>query len=353
MQTRVLIIDDSAAIRHILQELLGQHADIKIVGTASDPFMARDKIKQLRPDVLTLDIEMPRMNGLDFLERLMRLRPMPVVMVSSLTQKYAETTLRALELGAVDYISKPRAGDKQSLAEYSDELADKIRAAASTDVSYIRSLDRTWLSRTQSIPAVTLANPTIVEKRLIVIGASTGGTEAIREVLLQMPDSAPPIVIVQHMPEIFTAMFAQRLDQTCRSKVKEAEHDDRLVCGHVYIAPGHSHVEIVKVAGQYRLHLNKGPLVNRHRPSVDVLFQSAAIAAGDNTLGAILTGMGSDGAAGLLALRETGAYTIAQDEKSCVIFGMPRAAIELGGAIDIVPLRQIGKQLVARLNSNA
>ena len=351
MPIRVLIVDDSPAIRHILQELLAGYADLKVVGTASDPYMAREKIKQLRPDVLTLDIEMPRMNGLEFLERLMRLRPMPVVMVSSLTERYAEITLRALELGAVDYIAKPRAGSKQSLADYGDELVKKIRAAASTDVRYIQSLDKTWLSRAQAPLAGKIENPIALKQRVIAIGASTGGTEAVREILTQLPDSAPPVLIVQHMPEFFTAMFARRLDQTCLLKVKEAEHNETLLMGHAYVAPGHSHIELVKQAGQYRVQLNQGALVNRHRPSVDVLFWSVAKNAGSDAVGVILTGMGQDGAPGLVAMREAGAYTIAQDEKTSVIFGMPRAAIELGGAQDVLPIREIGKNLLLRLNA--
>lgn len=351
MAIRVLIVDDSPAIRHILQDLLGTYDDLKVVGTASDPYMAREKIKQLRPDVLTLDIEMPRMSGLAFLERLMRLRPMPVVMVSSLTEKHAETTLRALELGAVDYIAKPKAGSEQSLAEYGEELANKIRAAAATDVSYIQSLDKTWLSRAQVPPVGTLQDVRSAEKRVIVIGASTGGTEAIREVLTQFPESMPPILIVQHMPEFFTSMFARRLDQSCRLKVKEGENDEPARMGCAYVAPGHSHIELVKVAGQYRVRLSQRALVNRHRPSVDVLFWSAASSAADHALGVILTGMGQDGAAGLLALRDAGAHTIAQDEKSSVIFGMPRTAIEMGGAVDVLPLRAIGKKVLAHLNS--
>lgn len=351
MPVRVLIVDDSPVIRHILQEILGAYDDLKVVGAASDPYMARDKIKQLRPDVLTLDIEMPRMSGLTFLERLMRLRPMPVVMVSSLTEKYAETTLRALELGAVDYIGKPRAGTKQLLAEYGEELANKIRAAAATDVSYIGSLDKTWLSRAQTPPMGGLRDTHGRDKRVIAIGASTGGTEAIREVLTQLPENMPPVLIVQHMPEFFTGMFARRLDLSCRLKVSEAQHDEPALMGHAYVAPGHSHMELAKAGSQYRIRLNQGAPVNRHRPSVDVLFCSVANAAEHNALGVILTGMGQDGAAGLLALRETGSYTIAQDEKSSVIFGMPRVAIEMKGAVDVLPLRDIGKHILANLNA--
>jgi two-component system, chemotaxis family, protein-glutamate methylesterase/glutaminase len=350
---RVLIVDDSPLIRQLLQDLLRRFADLKIVGTASDPYVAREKIKQLRPDVLTLDIEMPRMNGLDFLEKLMRLRPMPVVIVSSLTQRDADVTLRALELGAVDYIGKPKGALPQALDDYARELASKIRGAANADPKYIGSLDRTWLSRDRVAPAGAIANPGATTDKLVLIGGSTGATEAIREVLVQLPREVPPILIVQHMPESFTALFARRLDQTCSVEVSEARHDEPAQIGHAYVAPGHSHMEVVRVGSSYRIKLNQGELVNRHRPSVDVLFNSGAKAAGKNAIGVILTGMGADGAAGLLALKQEGAFTIAQDQKSSVIFGMPRAAIELEAAVEVLPLKQIGTRVLAYLNNTS
>ena len=239
------------------------------------------------------------------------------------------------------------------MTDYGEELANKIRAAAATDVGYIQSLEKTWLSRARVQPAGALVNPASVAKRVIAIGASTGGTEAIREVLTQFPESMPPILIVQHMPEFFTPMFARRLDQSCRLKVREAQHDEPALMGHAYVAPGHSHMELALVGGQYRIRLSQRALVNRHRPSVDVLFWSTATAAKDQAIGIILTGMGQDGAAGLVALREAGALTIAQDEKSSVIFGMPRAAIELGGAAETLALRNISQKVLAFLNSVA
>jgi two-component system, chemotaxis family, protein-glutamate methylesterase/glutaminase len=348
---RVLIVDDSLVVQQLLREMLSPFPDLKVVGTASDPFVARDKIKQLRPDVLTLDIEMPRMNGLDFLEKLMRLRPMPVVIVSSLTQRDAEITLRALERGAVDYIAKPKVVSPQGLADYAEDLAGKIRAAADTDVGYIGSLDRTWLSRDRVVPVAALADPQAVRRKIVLIGGSTGATEAIREVLVQFPDEMPPILIVQHMPEVFTGLFARRLDQTCRIKVTEARHDELAEMGHAYVAPGHSHLEFTRTPQGYRLKLNQSEPVNRHRPSVDVLFNAGAKVAGEHAIGIILTGMGADGAAGLLALKTAGAYTIAQDQKTSVIFGMPRAAIGLGAAIEVLPLKQISDRLLAHLNA--
>lgn len=348
---RLLIVDDSASMRHLLQAMLSRFNDIKVVGTASDPYVARDKIKELKPHVITLDIEMPRMNGLAFLERLMRLKPMPVVMVSSLTEQHAEPTLRALELGAVDFIAKPKNGTKEALAAYAEDLANKIRAAAATPVDRLDMVNATWFSRTRIEPTAQLLNPARLSRKLVAIGASTGGTEAIREVLQQMPDSIPPIVIVQHMPEFFTTMFARRLDQTCRITVSEAQNNMVATAGCAYVAPGHSHMEVERHGNQYVIRLDQGPPVNRHRPSVDKLFRSVEKSVGKDAVGVLLTGMGADGAPGLLALREAGAHTIAQDERTSVIFGMPRAAIALGAAKEILPIQQVGKRILDYLNS--
>ncbi len=347
--TRVLVVDDSAAMRHLLTVLLGRYPDIEVVGTASDAYVARERIKELRPDVITLDIEMPRMNGLTFLERLMRLRPMPVVMVSNLVEQDAEPTLRALELGAVDFITKPKTTVAEALDQYAEELAGKLRAAARADL--IRhDLSATWLSRARVEPIGSLAASPHLARKVVVIGASTGGTEAVREILVQMPENIAPILVVQHMPELFTAMFARRLDQTCRIAVKEAEHGEPALAGHAYVAPGNMHMEVGSRNGGYAIVLHQGGAVNRHRPSVDVLFRSAAKAACADAIGVLLTGMGTDGAMGLAALRDAGAHTIAQDAKTSVIFGMPRAAIELGAAKEIQPLHEIGKRIVVALN---
>jgi two-component system, chemotaxis family, protein-glutamate methylesterase/glutaminase len=337
-------------MRHLLQAMLGRFPDIKVVGTAADPFVAREKIKELRPDVVTLDIEMPRMNGLAFLERLMRLKPMPVVMVSSLAEQDAEPTLRALELGAVDFIAKPKSVSSESLNVYAEELANKLRAAAATDVTRLEGGNATWFSRTRPEPSGLQLDAAKLSGKVIVIGASTGGTEAIREVLVKMPENVPPIFVVQHMPEFFTGMFARRLDQTCRISVAEAQNEQVASPGAAYIAPGHSHLEIVRRGHQYVMRLNQGALINRHRPSVDALFQSAAQVAQADAIGVLLTGMGTDGAAGMLALREAGAYTIAQDEKSSVIFGMPRAAIAMGGAKEVLSVQRIGERILKLLS---
>jgi len=336
---KVLCVDDSALIRDLLSEIIGSQPDMEVVAVASDPIIARDLIKRHNPDVLTLDVEMPRMDGLDFLERLMRLRPMPVLMVSSLTQAGSEVTLRALELGALDFVAKPSIGIRRGMQEYSDEIADKIRAAA-------KSRPRQALQRKDAAPA-RLKAPIITSEKLLIIGASTGGTEAIRRVLEPLPASSPGILITQHMPGGFTRSFAERLDRLSQISVKEAEDGERIIPGHAYIAPGDKHLKIDRSGANYVTRLDEGPPVNRHRPSVDVLFHSAAQHVGRNAIGAILTGMGKDGAAGLLEMRQAGAPTIAQDEASCVVFGMPREAIAMGGATEIVSLEEIAARLMA------
>jgi two-component system chemotaxis response regulator CheB len=335
----VLCVDDSALIRDLLSEIIGSQPDMEVVAVASDPIIARDLIKRHNPDVLTLDVEMPRMDGLDFLERLMRLRPMPVLMVSSLTQAGSEVTLRALELGALDFVAKPSIGIRRGMQEYSEEIADKIRAAA-------QSRPRQALQHKQAPPA-RLKAPIITSEKLLIIGASTGGTEAIRRVLEPLPASSPGILITQHMPGGFTRSFAERLDRLSQISVKEAEDGERIIPGHAYIAPGDRHLKVDRSGANYVARLDDGPPVNRHRPSVDVLFLSAAQHVGRNAIGAILTGMGKDGAAGLLKMRQAGAPTIAQDEASCVVFGMPREAIAMGAANEVVALDEIAPRLIA------
>ncbi|EON11893.1 MULTISPECIES: chemotaxis response regulator protein-glutamate methylesterase [Pandoraea] len=341
---KVLCVDDSALVRSLMTEIINAQPDMTVVATAPDPLVARDLIKQHNPDVLTLDVEMPRMDGLDFLEKLMRLRPMPVLMVSSLTERGSEVTLRALELGAVDFVTKPRLGIRDGMLEYGEMIADKIRAAARARV---RSAPPKSAVPTPIEAAPMLRNPLVSTEKLIIIGASTGGTEAIREVLVPMPPDAPAILITQHMPAGFTKSFAQRLNGLCRITVKEAEHGERVLPGHAYIAPGgDTHLQLSRSGANYVALLDPAPPVNRHRPSVDVLFRSAAVHAGRNAIGVILTGMGRDGAAGLVEMRQAGAYTFAQDEASCIVFGMPREAIAMGGAEEVVPLHEMARKVL-------
>lgn len=336
---KVLCVDDSALIRDLLREIINSQPDMEVVAVAPDPLVARDLIKRHNPDVLTLDVEMPRMDGLDFLERLMRLRPMPVLMVSSLTQSGSEITLRALELGALDFVAKPALGIRSGMLEYANDIAEKIRAAAKSRPRQAR--------QAQSAPRVALKAPLTSSEKLIIIGASTGGTEAIRAVLEPLPANSPAILIAQHMPGGFTRSFAERLDRLCQLTVKEASDGERVLPGHVYIAPGGVHLKLVRSGANYVARLDESPPVNRHRPSVDVLFESAAAQAGRNAIGVILTGMGKDGAAGLLQMREAGSPTLAQDEASCVVFGMPREAIAVGGAVEVISLDDIPERLMS------
>jgi two-component system chemotaxis response regulator CheB len=346
---KVLCVDDSALIRSLMTEIINSQADMTVAATAPDPLVARDLIKQLNPDVLTLDVEMPRMDGLDFLEKLMRLRPMPVLMVSSLTERGSEITLRALELGAVDFVTKPRLGIREGLLEYTDLIADKIRAAARARLQSARRSGADAAAAAGLTPM--LRSPLLSTEKLIIIGASTGGTEAIREVLQPLPPDCPGIMIAQHMPPGFTRSFAQRLDGLCRITVKEAEHGERVLPGHAYIAPGGFHLSLARSGANYVAHLDQEEPVNRHRPSIDVLFDSVARHAGKNAIGVILTGMGRDGAAGLLRMRQAGAYTLAQDEASCVVFGMPREAIAMGAASEVAGIAEMSARLMARLMS--
>jgi two-component system chemotaxis response regulator CheB len=356
MKIKVLVCDDSALIRSVMSEIINSQPDMEVVGVAPDPLVARELIKQTNPDVLTLDVEMPKMDGLDFLEKLMRLRPMPVVMVSSLTERGSEITLRALELGAVDFVTKPRVGIRDGMLDYAEKLADKVRAAARARVRQAAPAahpagSAAHAAALAATPAPLFNNPLVSTEKLIIVGASTGGTEAIREVLVPLPPDAPAVLIAQHMPPGFTKSFAQRLNGLCRITVKEAEHGERVLPGHAYIAPGHAHLLLARSGANYIAHLSDEPPVNRHRPSVDVLFRSAAQHAGKNAVGVILTGMGRDGAAGLLDMRQAGAYTLAQDEASCIVFGMPREAIALGAADDISPLSDMSRRVMARLAS--
>jgi two-component system chemotaxis response regulator CheB len=350
---KVLCVDDSALIRSLMTEIINGQSDMTVVATAPDPLVARELIKQHNPDVLTLDVEMPRMDGLDFLEKLMRLRPMPVVMVSSLTERGNEITLRALELGAVDFVTKPKVGIRDGMLDYSEKLADKIRAAARARVRQASPVHHApaHAAHAPAAAAPLFNNPLLSTEKLIIVGASTGGTEAIREVLVPLPPDAPAVLIAQHMPPGFTKSFAQRLNGLCRITVKEAEHGERVLPGHAYIAPGHAHLLLARSGANYIAHLSDEAPVNRHRPSVDVLFRSAAQHAGKNAVGVILTGMGRDGAAGLLDMKKAGAYTLAQDEASCIVFGMPREAIALGAADEIASLPEMSRRVMARLSA--
>lgn len=339
---RVLIVDDSALMRALLSEIIRSDAELELIGAAPDAYVAKELVNEHRPDVITLDVEMPRVDGLTFLDRLMKARPTPVVMVSSLTEQGAEVTLRALELGAVDYVAKPKIDIKQGIDVYREEILEKIKQAANAKVKKrIPELHR---------PAQSRLNFRTTEK-IFAIGASTGGTEAIKDVLLEMPVDCPAIVITQHMPPGFTRTFAARLDKQCAIHVKEAEDGERVLPGCAYIAPGDKHLQLIRSGADYRVRLDDGPRVSGHKPSVDVLFDSVALAAGSNVIAAILTGMGKDGAQGMLRLQQHGAYTIAQDEQSCVIFGMPKEAIKTGGVKQVCALSEVASAMLAQLKT--
>ena len=346
---QVLIIDDSALIRKVLSEIINSQNDMQVIGAAPDPLVAREMIRNLNPDVLTLDVEMPKMDGLDFLERLMRLRPMPVVMVSTLTERGSDVTLRALELGAVDFVSKPKLDIASGMLDYTQDITDKIRAAAIARVAHRHANVATRDSAALRQPALSIRMAST--EKLIIIGASTGGTEAIKDVLVQLPPDSPGVMIAQHMPEGFTRSFADRLNNLCRITVKEAEHGERVLPGHAYVAPGHSHLLLKKSGANYVTELSQSEPVNRHRPSVDVLFRSAAKHAGANAIGVILTGMGKDGALGLREMRLAGAYTFAQDEASCVVFGMPKEAIAIEAVDEVVSINDMTRRVIHQLNT--
>ena len=340
---KVLIVDDSALMRELLTEILNSDPALHVIGTAGDPYAARDKIKALDPDVLTLDIEMPRMDGLNFLEKLMRGHPVPVVMISSLTDKGADTTLRALTLGAVDYVSKPKIDVSNGTLEQWQEIVSKVKAAASVKVR-VSGGYKNPPPELASVPYHFAAT-----HKVVAIGASTGGTEALKDLLSPLPPDFPGVVIVQHMPETYTRQFAQRLDSLCRIRVHEAKDGDAILPGHALLAPGGHHMTVARRGAEYAVHVYRGERVNRHQPSVDVLFSSCAQQLGRNALGVILTGMGSDGARGLLEMKQADAFTIAQDEATSVVFGMPKEAILLGAADQVLPLGKIPAALQQRL----
>jgi two-component system chemotaxis response regulator CheB len=344
MPIRVLIVEDSPVMQRLLADLISRGPDLEVAGIAADPYEARELVKSLKPDVMTLDVEMPRMDGITFLERLMRLHPMPVVMVSSLTERDAQASLRALELGALDVIAKPRAPDGQALAEFGVSIAEKLRAAARAALG-VRMDGARKVGGLLEGPA----DKRLLEGQLIAIGASTGGTEAVREILQRLPTETPPVVIVQHMPEMFTRMFAKRLDEQCRLSVCEATDRQKLESGHAYVAPGNWHLSVRRSGKAFEARVDQKDPVNRHRPSVDVLFESVATAAAAGATAAILTGMGGDGAGGLRTIKNAGGHTLAQDEASCVVFGMPKMAIETGSVDCIASPGTIAERIMQRV----
>ncbi|RFO95009.1 chemotaxis response regulator protein-glutamate methylesterase [Rhodoferax lacus] len=349
---RVVVVDDSALVRSLLAEIINRQADMECVGTANDPLIAREMIRELNPDVITLDIEMPKMDGIEFLGRLMRLRPMPVLMISTLTERGADITMRALELGAVDFVAKPRIGVVDGINDLASQIVDKVRVASQAHVR------RSVAPATTAVPSQAAAAPRnqaigrISTEKLICIGASTGGTEAIKEILVRMPADSPGIVITQHMPPGFTTSFAARLNGLCQISVKEAANGDRILPGHAYIAPGGKQFRIDKSGANYVCVVEDGELVNRHKPSVEVLFKSAARVVGRNAFGIMLTGMGNDGAKAMKEMRDCGSYNYVQDEASCVVFGMPREAILHGAADEVLPLLSIAPALLTKLSGS-
>lgn len=363
---KVLIVDDSALVRKMLNEMLSADPAIEVIGTASDPFDAREKIKLLKPDVLTLDVEMPKMDGVTFLKNLMRLHPLPVVMVSTLTEKGADVTFEAMDLGAVDFVTKPKIDLAHTFADYATEICTKVKTASlvrksSLERQYSRYVanqgHRPAIAKTQSVPE-KLTTDAVIQKvgfsskhfrttdKIIALGASTGGTEAIKEVLMRMPASAPGMVITQHIPEAFSLPFAKRMDSMSKMTVFHAEDGQQILPGHVYIAPGNKHLMVVRDGARYICRLNDGPPVNRHKPAVDVMFRSVVQNVGPNAIGVLLTGMGADGAVGMKELQEVGAPTIIQDEKSSVVWGMPGEAFKLGAADHVLSLDKIPEKIL-------
>ncbi len=376
---RVVVVDDSALVRSMLTEIINRQSDMECIGAAADPLVAREMIRNLNPDVITLDVEMPRMDGIDFLAKLMRLRPMPVVMVSTLTERGAEVTLKALELGAIDFVAKPKIGVADGLRQLADDITDKVRIASQARIhrtpapsaappaggatgapqapsSIARSGTSTGISRPASsaaptAPAASHSLGRLSTEKIIFIGASTGGTEATKEVLLTLPADAPGVVITQHMPPGFTRNYAARLDNLCKISVKEASDGERILPGHAYIAPGGMHLSVERSGANYIARVQDGDPVNRHKPSVEVLFKSAARVVGPNAIGIMLTGMGADGAKAMREMRDAGAYCVAQDEATCVVFGMPREAIAAGAVQEVLPLNKITSHLMDHLRA--
>jgi len=348
-KTRVVVVDDSALVRGLLAEIINRQPDMQCVGSAADPLAAREMIRELNPDVITLDVEMPRMDGLEFLSRLMRLRPMPVVMVSTLTERGAEVTMKALELGALDFVAKPRLGVADGIRQLSDDITDKIRAASKAHVRRVT----TGPAQASAPPPVTPALGRLSTEKIIFIGASTGGTEATREVMAYLPADTPAVLITQHMPPGFTASYAARLNAASQMRVAEARDGERVLPGHAYLAPGGKHLWVERSGANYVARVADGEPVNRHKPSVEVLFNSAARVVGPNAIGVMLTGMGADGAKAMKTMRDAGAWNVAQDEATCVVFGMPREAIAHGGVNEVLPLQQITPRLLERLRSTA
>jgi len=375
-KTRVVVVDDSALVRSLLTEIINRQPDMECVGAAADPLVAREMIRNLNPDVITLDVEMPRMDGLDFLSRLMRLRPMPVVMVSTLTERGAEVTLRALELGALDFVAKPKIGITDGLKQLAEDITEKIRTASKAHIRRVVVQPVAALPQTTSAlgsaaaalhaetarsapprPAAAPDRPApssigrLSTEKIIFIGASTGGTEATKDVLIHLPADCPAVMITQHMPPGFTKSYAARLDSLCRIRVAEARDGERVLPGHAYIAPGGFHLSVERSGANYIARVTDGDPVNRHKPSVEVLFNSAARVVGPNALAVMLTGMGADGAKAMRAMRDAGSFNIAQDEASCVVFGMPKEAIAHGAAHEVLSLNRIAPRLIERLRS--
>jgi two-component system chemotaxis response regulator CheB len=354
-KTRVIVVDDSALVRSLLAEIINRQPDMECIGAAADPLVAREMIRNLNPDVITLDVEMPRMDGIDFLSKLMRLRPMPVVMVSTLTERGADVTMKALELGAIDFVAKPKIGVADGLKLLAEDITDKVRIASKAHIRKPPVAAPT--APGASAPARPALNSSplgrLSTEKIIFIGASTGGTEATKEVLINLPPDSPAVMITQHMPPGFTRSYAARLDGLCKIRVAEARDGERVLPGHAYIAPGGLHLSVERSGANYIARVQDGDPVNRHKPSVEVLFRSAARVVGPNALGIMLTGMGADGARAMKELRDAGSYNYVQDEASCVVFGMPREAINAGAAHEVLPLTHIAPKLIERLRSTS
>jgi two-component system chemotaxis response regulator CheB len=365
-KTRVIVVDDSALVRSMLTEIINRQSDMECIGAAADPLVAREMIRNLNPDVITLDVEMPRMDGIDFLSKLMRLRPMPVVMVSTLTERGADVTLRALELGAIDFVAKPKIGVADGLKQLANDITEKIRIAAKAHIHRLPSAAAAPTAQTtpaNHAAGVSTAAPTpaprptlasvgrLSTEKIIFIGASTGGTEATKEVLMSLPADAPAVVITQHMPPGFTRNYAARLDGLCKIRVKEAADGERILPGHAYVAPGGMHLSVERSGANYVARVHDGDPVNRHKPSVEVLFRSGARVVGPNAIGIMLTGMGADGAKAMREMRDAGAYCVAQNEASCVVFGMPREAIAAGAVQEVLPLKDIAAHVLDHLRN--